>query len=157
MNVSWSIAILFGWFLERPKMWQNMDPRTPYLSPKYFNQYKRQYVDILGTSFSYLRIWTYANVGRHVYRTFSTCGFVCLREREIVETWKCWILKSEFWKLIVGHLDTLQLCKVTIWRLIVIKRCEDGGSENAEHWLNKMPQIMDINFISIKKHEMEML
>ena len=31
INDSSSIAILFEWFLERQKMWQILDPRTPYL------------------------------------------------------------------------------------------------------------------------------
>ena len=32
INDSWSIAIVFRTFLDRPKMWPNLDPRSPYLS-----------------------------------------------------------------------------------------------------------------------------
>ena len=35
------IAILFAWFLELPKNQLNMDPRTLYLSPKYFKKCKK--------------------------------------------------------------------------------------------------------------------
>ena len=52
---SWSIAILFEWFLEQPKMLPNLDPRAPYISPKYFKQYKKLYKGILGKY--YFHIW----------------------------------------------------------------------------------------------------
>ena len=59
INDSWSIAILFGWFLERPKMWPKLDPRTPYLSPKYFKIIQENIGTSLEILFSHQRIWNY--------------------------------------------------------------------------------------------------
>ena len=67
---SCSIAILCGSFLERPSMWPNLDPRTPYLSQKYFKKYKKHMETSLKLLFSYLRIWNYDNIGRSVYLAF---------------------------------------------------------------------------------------
>ena len=70
INDSWSIAILFGTFSERPKMWPNLDPRTPYLSPKYFKTNKKLWGHP-SKIFSYLRIWNSENRGKPVYQAFA--------------------------------------------------------------------------------------
>ena len=35
--------------------------------------------------------------------------------------------------------------------------CGDEDRKNDEDWLNKIEKSLDMNFISIKKHEMEIL
>ena len=48
-----------------------MDPRTSYLSPKYFKIYKNNYGNILENYyFSYLRTWNSENVGTYVTYIF---------------------------------------------------------------------------------------
>ena len=124
INASWWIAILSGSFLERPTMWPNLDPRTLYLSPKYFKTYK----NILTQYYlSYRRIWNTEH-GRSVY-----IFFICYSES--FETLKCgsfgfqlcfWnseIWKFEFWTCyILCNLETFKVVKLSS-KFAICKLC----------------------------------
>ena len=107
INYFWSIAIFFGTFLERPKLWPNPDPRTPYLSPKFLTKYKNSYGDIFennhilysailkmlgGPSTSLFEILQ--------LRIFDFCTFenwtLCNLKTDKVNTWN---FKLDLWKL----------------------------------------------------------
>ena len=72
MLTSRRIAILFGSFLELPKMWQNMDPRAPYLLQKYFKRI-RKHMDIFYKHhlFVNMHIEKLEKFGKSVYRFFE--------------------------------------------------------------------------------------
>ena len=56
INDSWSTAMCFRTFWDRPEMRPNLDPRTPYLPPQCLNKYKK----IMGTTLKHVvRIWEY--------------------------------------------------------------------------------------------------
>ena len=57
---------------------------------------------------------------------------------------------------IVGNLE--RLCIFCFWNfeyLIICQKLWRWESEDDENWLNKISQILDMNFISIKKHGIE--
>ena len=56
-------------------MWLNLDLRTLYLSPKYFNEYKKIWGHLCNILFSFLIIWNSENIGRYVYLTFRFSSF----------------------------------------------------------------------------------
>ena len=79
------IAILFGWFLELPNNRQNLDPRTPYLSPNISGN-TRKSGNILETYyFAYLRIWMFESFGK--YKCWAL-GFFGIWKSEYLTTWK---------------------------------------------------------------------
>ena len=100
------IAILFGWFLELPKIRLNMDPRTPYLSPKYFLGNIRNIGTSLKILFSYMRIWKvrishwymkrYLDSPKH--RTTSRC-----MERWIFISWNTPWESSILFPIVLAH------------------------------------------------------
>ena len=123
INDSWSIAILCGTFLDRPNMWPNLDPRSPYLLPTYFTNYKQN----MGTSvnlwnFSYLRICTFENM-KCFERPICVFRFVV-----------CILFENEY--LVFNFV----LCR---W-----------GSKRDTICINEISKSSDMNFRSIKKHEM---
>ena len=71
----------------------HLDPRTPYLSSKYFKSYKK----MMGTS-SCLMIWICTNVGRYVYLffIFHFLIFETLKMKNIIwEIWKSGIQNAD--------------------------------------------------------------
>ena len=110
------IAIRFGWFLELPKNQLNLDPRTPYLSPKYFKKYKKHYGDIL--DFSYLRIWKSEIIGRYAclftFRYFEnlklfTLGFAIRK------------LKLDSLELQLAKLENLEIINLQLWNFVPLR------------------------------------
>ena len=75
INDSWSIAIHFGTFLERPTNWPNMDPRNPYLSPNASTNTRKLWEHLWQILFSHLWIWNSELFGRYVYLVFGTSDF----------------------------------------------------------------------------------
>ena len=96
-------------FLERPKIWPNMDPRTPYFSSKYFTIYKKN----VGTSLDNI-IFISDNL------KFSNCWKVYVPNFWNVETWKFKFWKFESWKLEIWKIRhlILQVRTLTIWEFI---------------------------------------
>ena len=93
--------------------WDQMDPRGPYLSPKYFKRYKIDTQTSLNILFSYLRIWNSENIGRSMYHTFWFLGIwkfdyflfeICKIEVLEFEIRNEWTLNNlEMWKLNVKN------------------------------------------------------
>ena len=86
---SWHIAIFFGWFLELPKKRIIIDPRTLYLSPKYFKTYKK----------IWKHLWTY------YFHGWEYDFLKCLEG-------PCTFF--EIWQLVFGH---LKICKFEFGQL----------------------------------------
>ena len=93
------IAILFGWFLELPKNLLNMDPRTPYLSPKYLKKKKKTWTHPWTY---YVHIWEYAILNLLEGR--------CTKLFEILEldVLKLWELESLKWQIINFEIESLK-------------------------------------------------
>ena len=107
-------------FLDRPKCSPNLDPRTPYLLPKYFKNI-RKYGNILGNmKFSYMRILFFK-----CSRNESRGTVLCLLN----------FVLSLFLKFV--YLSFYNI----LWR---------WGSGNNDNCINEISKILDMNFISIK-------
>ena len=132
-----------------------MDPRAPYLSPKYFKQYKKFMETSLNILFSYLRIWNYEICGRYVYLfSFFTCW-------KIMNIWNLENITFadmnfemlNFW---IFGLWNFELVDVPVLRLRKVDTSKRLNSENSYRAMmtipvNKIFKILDMNFISIKK------
>ena len=128
--------VLVQYFLEHfgiEKMWPNLDPRSPYLLPTHFKKYRN----------TWEHPWAYY-VCKHGVMFLIYLIFV-------------------LWSYVIGLLF-MELCfespmyHVFSWvfeYLSVYQSLWWWGSENDKLWLNKISKIWDMNFISIKKHEME--
>ena len=126
------IAILLGWFLELPTNRLHLDPRTPYLSQKYFGKYKNNTGPCFKTIFhiwesenlkcwkvcapNFLNFWTsellfltFWNVEPMMFELWDFWNFETLlfRKFEILETWNFDIL--EFWDIEDGHREMMKI------------------------------------------------
>ena len=129
INDSWFIAILFRTCLYRPKNQLNMDPRSPYLSLKYFNNYKNN----IGTSLNILNYHIWESENLHIWDFLKALGTVSRFVRA------CFFACSEFW---------VSSFYMNLWR---------WGSDNHTNCINKISKFLDMNSISIKKHEIDIL
>ena len=91
IKVPGHIPILFGWFLALPNCSPNLAPYTPYLSPKCFNEYKKNME-------SSLKIWFF--ISQH-FRNPKNPDFVTLPDIKHVELY--FILYGVF-LIILGNL-----------------------------------------------------
>ena len=130
INYSWSIAIVFGTFLERTKMRPNLDPRSPHLSPKYFKS-TRNYGNILEKMiFTYLRIWDFGFFGRFVYQAFWNFE---IRNFEIGnyenEIWKSGNLEIENDNFGNWHVEIRKNLKFWKWKTWKLRNFKFGSFE----------------------------
>ena len=111
INDSWSVAIFFRTFSDRPEMWPNLDPQTPYLSPKYFKEYKK-YGNIFETY--YFHVWESETLklseGLCTELVYCCCYLLSFE----IWKWKTWnwgiyILTLKCGKLIIGNCEQLKL------------------------------------------------
>ena len=154
------LKYVFGTFLGRPRMWPNLDHRTPHFSPKYFKKYKKIMGASLNILFSYLRIWNYENVGRYVCLTFWN-----LKSWNF-EKWKCWtcqiwtFVKLKIKIFVSRKFGNMGLTKFENWELEIetfynfemlwrwapeMMKIPVKKSSNSWIWISYLP----------KKHEME--
>ena len=134
INDSWSIAIRFGFFVTT-KMWPNMDPRSLYLSPKVFKEYKKAWEHFCKNNISgnllFCKFWK-------VYvPNCLICGILFLLNYKMeTEQWnfeirfRIWQLDNlEFWRLEICNFENrkfgnwnfeiwhLQMGAMAIWNL----------------------------------------
>ena len=139
MNASWSIAILFGTFLERHNMWPNMDPWTPYLSPQYFKN-TRTYGSIL--EHIIVHIWEFEILKMAVTRTeffiFNVGNCELSKFEHVFFYLGVWKHGNEKWNLGKCKFENntsyslkMKTCKLTNWQLV---------NWTLEIWKFKNPQ-----------------
>ena len=126
------IAILFGMISGTSKNRLNVDPRSLYLSPKYFKKYKK-YGNILGKYY------------------FSSRNLIVCKWKVYVPNFlKCWILK--IWKLKMKELGIwkLEIGNLEIWKYEV-DNLEIGNwkLENFKCWNSRAPHVLS-NFVKTR-------
>ena len=128
----WLIKVpgLFRWFLELRTFCQNLDPQTSQLLPKCLKQYKKLWNHPYIYYFSYCRIWKLEN-----FRTFQKayppivwCCFVC----------------CVFFPFLYITMGIYFYIYLWIW-----------GSNDDKLSIKNISKSLGMNFISNKKHEMD--
>ena len=109
-------------FFERPTMWPNMDPRTPYLSPKYFKTCKKlwEHPWKIGFISENLKFWKLWKVCVYKFLKFENLKMWNIWAFEILKIWGLKLENLKVWKW-TYELENLKFGNFDIWWLGILK------------------------------------
>ena len=129
IKVPGHIPILFGWFRELRKFCQNLVPETSGLLPKCFKKYKKNYGIILETYY-----FCQYGTSKISKKSKSVCP------------------RYQIFRFLLG---LFSFFLVIFWVYILKIILRRWGIENGTFSITKQHPNLDLNFISIKKHEIQ--